>query len=374
MSRGTFPRLLVGLMALPLLAAPASTDGQEESWKFVVFADSLSLVSETGINTNILGELASAVAQERPAFVLFCGDCTYLPSLTSLSLWTNLMAPVYAAGIPVFPTVGNHEAADLPAFTNFFGPMLPDNGPLGENRSTYFIAHSNALVLVLNEYAPGNDYRVNQPWVDAVLATNSRPHVFAVGHMPAFKLQHPDCLGSFPAERNLLWNALSNAKCRIYFCGHDHFYDHCRLDDGDGNPNNDLHQITVGTGGAPLYLDASYDGTNGWWIPQRLYHEMQYGYVTVTIKGELVTTLWHNRIAANSYAPTSEAFAYSVAPRPTLAWANFGGHLTLTWSGGATLQSAPEPDGSFVNIPGASSPYPLDPLDSSRRFFRLLLQ
>ncbi len=363
-----------GVLAATLLAHPVPLYGQPQPWKFAVFGDSISVVSDAGINTNILGELALAIAQERPDFVVFCGDTSYRPSLTAFSVWTNLMSPVYALGIPVFPAVGNHEAADLSGFTNFFSPTLPDNGPLGEKGSTYFISHSNALILVLNEYAPGNDYRVNQPWAEAVLATNAQPHVFVAGHMPAFKLQHADCLGSYPVNRDLFWNCLSNAHCRMYFCGHDHFYDHCRLEDGDGNPDNDLHQITVGTGGAALHFDASYDGTNDLWTPVRVYHDMQYGYVTVTIRGELVTVTWHSRVGANTYAPTTEVFAYSLAPRPKLAWAYQEATLVLSWDGPVRLQSGPGPGGPFADVQGASSPYPVDPVAGTQKFFRLVLQ
>jgi hypothetical protein len=351
---------------------PASTPAQ--SWKFVMFGDSLSLTSESGINTGILGELAQAIAQESPAFVIFGGDCAYLPLTANLSLWTNIMSPVYAAGIPVYPVAGNHDASDMPAFTNFFAPWLPTNGPMEDWGATYFVAYSNALVLLLNDYTPGNEYRVNQTWIEAVLATNSRPHVIAVGHAPAFKLSHPDCLGSYPTQRDVFWNTLSNAHCRLYLSGHDHFYDHSRIDDGDGDPDNDLHQIITGTGGAPFLGDGAYDGTNGIWTPTRVYHEAQYGYLTVTIKSNVVVTAWHSRLAPNTYAITSDVFAYSLVPRPQLAWSYSDGSLVLKWSGGARLQSAPEPGGPFSDVKGAIPPYLIGESIPDRRFFRLSVE
>ncbi len=370
----TLPRLVPVWIALAVAVNPLACDGQQAPWKFVVFGDSISTVSDTGINTNILGELASAVVQEAPDFVLFLGDFAYLASLANYSLWTNIMGPVYAAGIPIFPMVGNHEGGTVAIFTNFFGSTVPDNGPLEEKFSTYFIRHSNALVLVFNVFVSGSEYRVNQGWLDAVLATNTQPHVFAAGHVPAFKLQHPDCLGMYPTNRDVFWNSLSNAHCRIYFCGHDHFYDHCRLNDGDGNPDNDLHQMTVGTGGAMLFLDASYDGINDLWTPVRIFHEQQYGYVTVTVKETAVTTTWHSRAANGTYVPTTEIFTYSLAPRPRLAWTNSNGKLTLLWSGSASLEWAAAVDGPFESVPGAVSPYPVDSLSGSRKFFRLVVQ
>ncbi len=366
--------VLRGWLAVGLLVGVVPAFSQTQSWKFVVFGDSISVTSESGVNTNILGELATAIVKENPDFVLFLGDCAFQPSPSSLSLWTNLMGPVYGAGIPVFPALGNHEASDPAAFTNIFGSMLPGNGPDGELATTYFVRYRNALVLVLNEFAPGNESRVNQGWVGAVLATNSQPHVMAAGHMPAFKLGHPDCLGTYPANRDLFWNTLSNAHCRLYFCGHDHFYDHCRLDDGDGDPDNDLHQVTVGTGGAMLYGDGVYDGTNSLWTPVRVYHDAQFGYLTVTISNDVVSTVWNYRTGADAYAAGPDRLTYSVVPPPRLVWSYSEGRLTLRWLGPGVLQSAPEPGGPFADVPGASPPYPLDQLSDRRRFFRLALQ
>lgn len=367
----SWPRLLRECLVLGSLVGmlPASTPAQ--SWKFVVFGDSLSLTSESGINTSILGELAEAIAQESPAFVLFGGDCAYLPLPANLSLWTNIMSPVYAAGIPVYPVAGNHDASDLAAFTNFFAPWLPTNGPMEDWGATYFVAYSNVLVLLLNDYIPGNEYRVNQTWIEAVLATNSRPHVIAAGHAPAFKLSHPDCLGSYPTQRDVFWNTLSNAHCRLYLSGHDHFYDHSRVDDGDGNPDNDLHQVIVGTGGAPFLGDGAYDGTNGIWTPTRVYHEAQYGYVTLTINGPVATTAWHYRAGANTFVTGPDVFTYSTSPRPRLTWTLSAAGLVLNWTGDGTLQTAPEPEGPFTDLPGAAPPYPVGETGSGQMFFRL---
>jgi hypothetical protein len=46
--------------------------------------------------------------------------------------------------------------------------------------------------------------------------------------------------------------------------------------------------------------------------------------------------------------------------------------LTLTWSGGGTLQaSSPDVAGPYTNMPGASSPYLITPLPEPRMFFRV---
>lgn len=47
--------------------------------------------------------------------------------------------------------------------------------------------------------------------------------------------------------------------------------------------------------------------------------------------------------------------------------------LTLTWRGGGTLQAAPEASGTYANVPGAESPFVVDPLTESRQFYQVRL-
>jgi hypothetical protein len=339
-----------------------------------VFADSRGNDPYNQVNTNVLGELAAAVAVQNPAFVLFPGDLVNVGSAEAFQEWTNVLAPLYEAGIRVFPTLGNHDLPDVPAFTNLFGPSLPTNGPPGEIGTTFTVSYSNALVVMLNAFAPGNDLRINQAWLDSVLATNTLPHVFALSHLPAFKLRHTDCLGSFPADRNRFWATLRQAGCRLYFAGHDHFYDHARVDDDDGDPNNDLHQVIVGTAGGPLYPDDLYNGDNGPYLPRRVYHETQYGFVIVEVGAEVVRALWHHRTAPGRYEPTDEILVYSLHPPPVLYLDSNSDGLTLRWSGSATLQAGPELNGVFTNVPGVTSPYVVPKTGSARLFYRLALE
>ncbi len=351
-----------------------ATHAQTAKWKFMVFGDTRGNDSVSQVNTAVLSELARATTNEKPAFVLVPGDLAYAGNLTAFQLWSNVMAPVYQAGIGVYPVRGNHDDdSDPTAFTNFFRPSLPTNGPATELRWTYSITYSNTLILVLDEYITA--HRVNQSWLNTVLSTNTRPHIFAMGHEPAFKENHADCLDDYPVNRNTFWNSLSNAHCRIYFCGHDHFYDHMRLDDGDSDANNDLHQMIVGSGGAPLSADIfPYSGGNyGSWIPTRVYHAQQTnGYVTVEIDGYQVTTTWHSRTAPNTYA-AADVFSYSLTPpAPILTWTANARSLTLFWTGGGPLLSAPELAGPYSAISNAASPYVITNFNGDRQFFRAM--
>lgn len=286
--------------------------GLAQQWKFLVYGDSRGNSSSVAINTNILSELVAATISEAPAFVLVPGDLVFSGSTASFSAWTNIMGPVYQSGISVYPIIGNHDADSISAYTSIFGPDIPDNGPAGEINRTFSFVHSNALIIGLDNYAVRG--KVNQAWLDGVLASNYMPHVFAFGHLPAFKVNHSDTLDDHPADRDAFWTSLGNAGAQAYFCGHDHFYDHARLDDGDGNPGNDVHQFIVGTAGAPITSDGSYNGSNGKWTPVRQFHEGAYGYMVVEVDGLDVTYTWKHRMAAGEYSAGADTRTAHVAP------------------------------------------------------------
>jgi len=285
--------------------------------RFVVAGDSRG--ASSGINSTILSEIAQATINENADFILFPGDLVTGSSdagvlMSQLLEWRGVMQPVYDAGIEVYPCRGNHDAGVRWVWDSVFTGeyALPDNGPPGEEFITYAVGQGNMLIVALDQYISIN--RVNQVWLDSVFAANDRPHVFVFGHAPAFKVRHYDCLDDYPAERDTFWNSLAAEGARAYLCGHDHFYDHARLDDGDGDPDDDLHQYIVGTAGAPLRSDGLYDGVNSLWTPTRVHHEMQFGYVLVEVVGEAVTLTWKHRVTPGVYEATDDVFSYLVVP------------------------------------------------------------
>ncbi len=366
MKRATLAMVRAGLLWLLLASAPV----QGQAWRFVVFGDTRGESTSDQIDTTILSEIARAATNYHPAFVLVPGDLVNSGTPAAFQSWTNVMAPVYQAGIAVYPVIGNHDLPSVPGWTNVFGSTIPNNGPATEIDRTYFITYSNALILNLDTYV--NVSRVNQGWINAVLATNTRPHVFVQGHEPAFKANHPDCLDNYPKNRNVFWNSLSNANCRIYFTGHDHFYNHSRIDDGDGNPDNDVHQMIVGSGGAPISTTYAYDGNNSFFFPRLIFHEQQYGFVVVEVSGFQVTTTWYHRTSLGVYAAGGDVFSYTAVPvRPVIAVSRTGLGLTLKWSGGGTLQAAGTINGVFADVPGAASPFVVTNAGGTAMFYRI---
>ncbi len=308
--------------------AICSSDLFAQSWKFIAVGDSrgLSNSDNNGVNTTILGEIAAQVVSQNAEFVIFPGDLVYgnidqTTLETELLTWRNTMQPVYDASIPVYAVRGNHDLGSpvgVTAWNNVFSGSyaMPGNGPAGEENLTYSVSHNNALILGLDLYT--FPHRVDQTWVDAELASNSQPHVFAFTHEPAFATHHADCLDDYPTNRNLFWESLASAGGRAYFAGHDHFYDHARIDDGDGNPDNDLHQYVVGTGGAPLRdWSPPYIGSNAPYTPVQEHHAKEYGYVVVEIDGADATLTWFERTAPGVYSATADVFSYSTSePEP----------------------------------------------------------
>jgi predicted phosphodiesterase len=290
-----------------------------ESIRFVVTGDSRG--DDNGVNTAILSEIVQATIVEGADFIIFAGDLvsgSSSPAVleSQLTTWKNIMAPLYEAGIGVFPCRGNHDASGKAAWDRAFSGTytLPQNGPLGEKSITYSFSWENVFIVILDQYGlhPG---RVNQEWLDEELALNSQPHVFVSGHQPAFAVYHSGCLDDYPRKRNIFWRSLANAGGRTYFAGHDHLYNHALIDDGDNDDENDLHQFIAGTAGAPLYeWDGSYDGRNSFWTPELVSYESAYGYILVEVEGLEVTLTWKHRAAPNVYEPGGDQFTYSAEP------------------------------------------------------------
>ena len=302
MTRNPWIRFRLPLVLAGLIAAG---NAQAAPWRFIVTGDSRG--SDGGVNRAILAEIASAITNERPDLVLFSGDLvTGGPATQSqFEAWTNAMAAVYAAGVPVYPVRGNHDLGT--GWAKVFARDLPDNGPPGETHFTFAVRHKNALFLGLDEFI--NAHRVNQAWLNSQLASNTAPHVFAYGHEPAFKAYHHNSLADYPADRNAFWTSLANAGARVYFCGNDHFYDRARLDDGDGQTSNDLYQCIAAGAGAPIYSGAAYNGNNGQWTPIRQAHDEQHGYMVGEVDGLDVRLTWKHRQAPGVYA-TNDTFTY----------------------------------------------------------------
>jgi len=299
-------------------AAVSLTGCAGPSWRFIVTGDSRG--ADNGVNKVILGELAAEVVKRQVDFVLVSGDLVngdidQIALESQLNTWLDTMQPVYDAGIAVYVVRGNHDVggpAGVTAWNNIFKGefSMPDNGPSGEENLTYSVTHKNAFIVGVDQYVKLQ--RMNQAWLDSQFAANTEPHIFVFGHEPAFKSSHETCLDDYVAERDAFWASIEKAGGRTYFCGHDHFYNHARIDDDDDR-SNDIHQYIAGTAGAPLRgWSGNYDGVNSDYTVENIYHAEEYGYCLVEIAGLDVTLTWMERVGAGKYKGR-EAWSYTAA-------------------------------------------------------------
>ncbi|OPY61066.1 MAG: Calcineurin-like phosphoesterase [Syntrophorhabdaceae bacterium PtaU1.Bin034] len=314
---------LVGIAAVLLGGCVHHIGTAQDSvqWKFAFVSDTQGdnreQVGKSCIGDAIVRTIAEDIARENPDFVLVGGDLVngwfrngHTDYATQFANWKAAMEPVYRAGIRVFPVRGNHEdgperlalpplptyhepPSDAPmllkrAFCNAFSePYSPRNGPEGEEGITYSFSHRNALIIGLDEYG-AHQHRVDQNWLDRELAQKNAPHVFVYGHEPAFETRNRDNLAFFANDRDTFWDSIGKAGGRVYFCGHDHFYNRAVIPDSMGNP---IRQIIASTGGGRL-VPWSGEYPEGTRVKGEYSDSDHYGYLLVTVEGLKVTVAW----------------------------------------------------------------------------------
>ena len=320
-------KIIKRLRIIVLFVTLVEPAGNCQAWRFAVVGDTHVGSSDT------IAEMIPYMLADSIDCILIPGDlaegglaASGVALRTQLAHWQSIMQPLYDDGIGIYPIYGNHEDDahnNLNVWNSIFSGdyALPQNGPLGEENLTYSVSHKNAVFIALDNYR--NIHRVNQDWLNEQLTLNTAPHVFVFGHEAAFKVFHADCLDDSLNARNTFWESLSQAGVKTYFCGHDHFVDVARIDDGDGNKENDVYQYLVGTGGGWL-MDkySNYNGENTPYSPERIFHENEFGYALVELSGEgtndnQVTITWKKRVwntttLTNEYMATSNVIQYAV--------------------------------------------------------------
>jgi len=338
---------LLSLIFVLIIHRPGTGMGvhpPESPWKFAVISDTQDdnkeMINKSCINDTVLRTIAEDISREKPDCVLVAGDLVNgwfrnggTGYATQYENWKKAMAAVYQSGIEVYPIRGNHDSgperlalpplpshleppADTPVvlkkvFQNAFSESyIPRNGPVHEKGLTFRFRHRNALIVGMDQFTAGQ-HRVNQAWLDRQLVENRLPHVFIFGHEPAFGAGHPDNLAFFPEERDLFWNGIGKAGARIYFCGHDHFYNRALIPDQAGNP---IRQIIAGTGGGPLkkWSGVYKDGNR---VKGEYHNGDHHGYVLVTVEGTEVTVTWKALVSPGppNVWRVLDSFTYSIS-------------------------------------------------------------
>ena len=301
----------------------------------------------SGLNQTITKEIRDAVINEHANILLWTGDIVnvneeagpkeedktqYLKN--GLKAWRDIvMQPLLDSGVKVLPVRGNHEVewhvkndpkpreiVDAAAvWTELFKKDVPDNGPPNEKYLSFFYNTDSVLCIGFDQFKGPNEtkdrHSINQDWLDKVLAKNKKPFIFAYGHEPAFAAGSPKhtpeaSLAAHADRRNRMWKSLGDAGARVYFCGHDHFYDHMQVSRDGTQPGFEMHQFTVGTAGAPFDPSQPYYPAEDWKLQRIKHFDSVNGYLLVTINGDTATVIFKARDLDGQYR-TRDRFAYS---------------------------------------------------------------
>jgi 3',5'-cyclic AMP phosphodiesterase CpdA len=207
-------------------------------------------------------QVARAVADEDPAFVVNAGDLTCHGSYPEE--WRRFREeqdPIFSRGIPYYPALGNHDyygdrAVALRRFFTFF--------PALAGRKWYEVRFAPVLLLVLDsnfDQLTGEEIRDQNHWIERTLAAAESDacvrHVILCFHHPPFtngKL----FAGSDGARRHFL--SRLTPKVKVVFSGHVHSYERFFRDGVQ-------YVVSGGAGGPPAdvetsspRLPAAYDG------------------------------------------------------------------------------------------------------------------
>ncbi len=263
------------------------------AWKFVSIADSRG--STNGVNTAKFTTIVNLINLENVDLVIFQGDAVNGSSsdTTLGSQMDTWLGVINTLNCPWYYTVGNHEIATATSANVIRSKVsMPLNGPAGYEETVFSFDHENAHFVALDSNHHGQYHHVQRSWLTTDLASATKPHKFVMAHEPAYPIGSHigSSLDVYPTERDDLWNIMTNAGARIFFCGHEHFYARAL--------HGSIYQVINGTCGAPLYTAAGAIS--------------KYHYVVVDINGLNVSCT-----AKDDTGAVIDSWSYSVPQQDT---------------------------------------------------------
>jgi len=241
----------------------APTPGSTRTARFLVYGDART---DAAAHQRIVRRMRDEDAE----FVLHTGDM--LADGSEPADWQeffDVSGPLFAE-LPVFPTLGNHEAAGGDGLAPYRRHVRTRESP-GEE-AFYAFDHGPVRVLVLDSNQPIDEGSPQLAWLESeagrARAPGAPPHLFAaVHHGPYSSGAH----GSNPRIQGTRAEELLRAAgVELVFEGHDHAFER-----GDARG---LKYLLSGGAGAPLYV------TNRR-LPSQLAFEPAHHYVRVEIDG-----------------------------------------------------------------------------------------
>lgn len=219
---------------------------------FCVFSDTQPDHDPTHLN--FTSRLAAAMAAERPAVVLGCGDYvdgapTAAAATQQFERFLKAFKPLQKYGpVPLAAAVGNHDVSGGRGhlFTQIFGPRY------------YSFNIDRAHFIILDAEQPGQQEMITgKQWewlYQDLRAAQGASLIFVVVHEPLFpvSVHRGSALDRYPKYRDRLHMLFAQAKVSAVFSGHEHLYHHEKRDG--------VNYFITGGGGGDLYASAARGG------------------------------------------------------------------------------------------------------------------
>ncbi len=169
--------------------------------------------------------------------------------------------------LPYISAVGNHEGNGT-LFSKYF-PY-----PMYEAGGAYFsFDYANAHFIVIDQYVDYSDGSTQYDWIVNDLENSDKAWKFAMFHEPGWSA------GGHSNEadvQNILQPLFEQYDVSLVINGHNHYYSHALV--------NNIHHITTGGGGAPLYdPNPSY--------PNIIKTDKSYHFLKIDVKSDSLTTV-----------------------------------------------------------------------------------
>ncbi|MHA2315014.1 MAG: metallophosphoesterase family protein [Candidatus Hermodarchaeia archaeon] len=228
---------------------------QDAEFNFIGYGDTRGYDLSSGVSPLHAG-LVNLYLQEDPELVVHTGDM--VKEGGNWSQWLDFnesMQAVWAAEIPFYGAVGNHEMygndEDFSNYTTFFDFSSVVDTP-GETELHYGFTYEGIHFVFLNTEYEWNAGQFTcssgqMSWFSSYLAdTTAEAFIVAVFHRPAWSIRadRPDRWAEAESVREEFHDLFVEYDVDLVLTGHDHYY-YRTLRDG-------LYYVTTGGGGAPL--------------------------------------------------------------------------------------------------------------------------
>jgi hypothetical protein len=211
--------------------------------------DIADCANEGGIHARDTGRMLETIASDA---IFTAGDNAYMAG--SMEDFRNCYEPAWGRfKSKTYPVPGNHEYGQpgaLPYF-QYFGDRA---GPAGFRAGYYSYNLGNWHIVALNSPLQETGGFDQLTWLKDDLDSTRARCTMAYWHYPIFTSGPSN--GSVESRvMREIWQVLFAAGVDLVVNGHDHLYERFAPQGPDGRRNDvfGITQITVGTGGAPLY-------------------------------------------------------------------------------------------------------------------------